>query len=49
MDMVTQRHPPIPNHLSDDAKDFIKQCCQFEKKLRPTASELLNHPFVKDY
>ncbi|KAH9315550.1 hypothetical protein KI387_024177, partial [Taxus chinensis] len=39
--------PPFPSTLSRDAKDFIHQCLQVEPADRPSASELLNHPFVK--
>lgn len=38
--------PPIPQHLSQSCKDFIKRCLQFRPEDRPTASELLLHPFV---
>lgn len=39
--------PPIPNSLSKDAQDFIKQCVQVNPHDRLTASQLLDHPFVK--
>ncbi|CAM6086087.1 unnamed protein product [Calypogeia fissa] len=38
--------PPIPQHLSQSCQDFIKQCLQFRPEDRPTASQLLLHPFV---
>lgn len=44
--VMTKKCPPIPEHLSDTAKDFIKQCCQFDKKLRPRTDKLLLHPFL---
>jgi len=44
--MMTNKCPPIPDNLTEVAKDFIHQCCQFDKKHRPTAAELLSHPFV---
>lgn len=38
--------PPIPNHLSNECKDFIMLCLQREPSRRPTASDLLRHSFV---
>lgn len=40
--------PEIPEHLSNDAKSFIRLCLQREPSTRPTASQLLEHPFVKN-
>lgn len=39
--------PHIPSSLSSDAKDFILKCLQVDQSLRPTAAQLLDHPFVK--
>ncbi|RXI06209.1 hypothetical protein DVH24_018251 [Malus domestica] len=39
--------PPVPNSLSSDAKDFILKCLQVDPNSRPTAAQLLNHPFVE--
>ncbi|EYU25112.1 hypothetical protein MIMGU_mgv11b019097mg, partial [Erythranthe guttata] len=39
--------PTIPDHLSDEGKDFVRQCLQWDPQLRATASRLLEHPFVK--
>ncbi|MCO5564595.1 hypothetical protein L7F22_018260 [Adiantum nelumboides] len=44
---TTKSHPPIPEHLSHEAQDFLRKCLRKEPHLRPTASELLKHPFVK--
>eukprot|EP00249_Psilotum_nudum_P019080 c27091_g1_i2 orf=548-1243(-) len=38
--------PPIPEHLSAEAKSFILSCLRLNPVDRPTASELLQHPFV---
>lgn len=40
--------PAIPEELSDEGKDFVRKCLQREPRNRPTAAELLEHPFVKD-
>lgn len=39
--------PAIPDNLSEEGKDFIRQCLQRDPAKRPTAAELLQHPFVK--
>ncbi|KAA8531072.1 hypothetical protein F0562_005781 [Nyssa sinensis] len=40
--------PEIPNHLSNDAKSFLKLCLQRDPAARPTALQLLDHAFVRD-
>jgi serine/threonine protein kinase len=39
--------PPIPEELSDSAKDFIKLCFTSDPEARPTATQLCSHPFVQ--
>ncbi|KAF6147327.1 hypothetical protein GIB67_025886 [Kingdonia uniflora] len=39
--------PPVPDSLSKDARDFIHKCLQVKPDNRPTAAQLLEHPFVK--
>ncbi|CAL5347095.1 unnamed protein product [Camellia sinensis] len=43
---TTKSHPPIPEHLSAEATDFLLKCLQKEPNLRPATSDLLQHPFV---
>lgn len=40
--------PSIPDTLSAEGKDFIAQCLHRNPAERPTASQLLDHPFVRD-
>ncbi|KAE8689194.1 Mitogen-activated protein kinase kinase kinase YODA [Hibiscus syriacus] len=40
--------PEIPDHLSSEAKSFIRLCLQREPSTRPTALQLLDHPFIHD-
>ena len=40
--------PEIPDHISDDGKNFLKLCLQRDPSARPTAAQLLEHPFVRD-
>lgn len=42
----TEDTPHIPDYLSHEAQDFLRLCLQRDQKLRPTANELLQHPFV---
>ncbi|WVZ73471.1 hypothetical protein U9M48_021773 [Paspalum notatum var. saurae] len=39
--------PEIPNTLSEDARDFIKKCVQANPNDRPSAAQLMEHPFVQ--
>ncbi|KAK1300136.1 Mitogen-activated protein kinase kinase kinase YODA [Acorus calamus] len=40
--------PEIPDHISKEAKNFLKLCLQRDPSARPTAAQLLEHPFVRD-
>lgn len=39
--------PEIPDHLPEEGKDFVRKCLQRNPLHRPTAAQLLEHPFVK--
>ncbi|XP_010547897.1 PREDICTED: mitogen-activated protein kinase kinase kinase YODA-like isoform X3 [Tarenaya hassleriana] len=41
--------PEIPDQLSDDAKNFIRLCLQRDPSKRPTASQLLEHSFLREH
>ncbi|KAL7606527.1 hypothetical protein Lser_V15G19179 [Lactuca serriola] len=38
--------PPVPDGVTGEARDFIFQCLHVNPRDRPTAAQLLNHPFV---
>ncbi len=44
-----QQHPEIPDTLSEVAKDFLEKCFMPDPSDRPTAGELLTHPFMRYY
>lgn len=45
---VLHRSPPIPETLSPEGKDFLRCCFRRIPAERPTASKLLDHPFVRN-
>ncbi|XP_024358117.1 mitogen-activated protein kinase kinase kinase YODA isoform X2 [Physcomitrium patens] len=40
--------PVIPNTLSRTGREFVRLCLQRDPAQRPTAAQLLEHPFVQD-
>ncbi|MCO5570082.1 hypothetical protein L7F22_023797 [Adiantum nelumboides] len=44
----SEEDPPLPEAISDDARDFLLLCLQRDPKARWTASELLQHPFLSN-
>ncbi|KAM6978438.1 uncharacterized protein map3k19 [Tautogolabrus adspersus] len=38
--------PSLPDGFSDNAKDFVKTCLTSDPKSRPSAEQLLKHPFI---
>lgn len=39
--------PPIPSGLPDELVDFLRKCLVREVDQRPTAKQLMDHPFLK--
>ncbi|KAI8047361.1 uncharacterized protein B0P05DRAFT_566249 [Gilbertella persicaria] len=48
---VVTGHPPLPDasQLSSPGIDFLKKCFVRDPNKRPTAEELLNHPWITSY
>ncbi|MCO5570081.1 hypothetical protein L7F22_023795 [Adiantum nelumboides] len=44
----SEEDPPLPEAISDDARDFLIHCLQRDPKARWTACELLQHPFLSN-
>ncbi|KAJ2358534.1 Protein kinase of the Mitotic Exit Network [Coemansia sp. RSA 2618] len=47
--IVEDDHPPIPDGISEELKDFLLQCFRKEPTDRPTAAELMNHSWTQQY
>ena len=50
MSAIPSRPPPTlaePDAWSDNFNDFLAQCLQKDPDQRPSATELLEHPFVQ--
>lgn len=45
---TTKSGPPVPEHLSHQAHDFLSRCFCINPHDRPSAEELLHHPFVTE-
>ncbi|KAL4243115.1 Protein kinase domain-containing protein [Abortiporus biennis] len=48
---VATQHPPLPEpgQLSERGIDFIKQCLTIDPMQRPTADELMLHPWMAEF
>jgi len=48
---VATQHPPLPepHELSELGIDFIRQCLIIDPMERPTAVELMDHPWMQDF
>ncbi|XP_026865823.2 mitogen-activated protein kinase kinase kinase 19 isoform X2 [Electrophorus electricus] len=38
--------PPLPDDFSEEAKGFVQACLISDQKQRPSAADLLKHPFI---
>jgi serine/threonine protein kinase len=45
--MVEDQCPPIPHSLSYELKDFLKACFVWDPEKRPSATQLMHHPFIQ--
>ncbi|XP_073115869.1 mitogen-activated protein kinase kinase kinase 5 isoform X2 [Elaeis guineensis] len=45
---VLHKDPPIPETLSSEGKDFLQLCFRRNPVERPTANQLLEHPFIRN-
>ncbi|WVZ61604.1 hypothetical protein U9M48_011455 [Paspalum notatum var. saurae] len=45
---VLHKDPPIPENLSYEGQEFLQCCFKRNPAERPTASELLDHPFIRN-
>ncbi|KAG6812046.1 hypothetical protein H0H92_004630 [Tricholoma furcatifolium] len=44
---ITEQRPKLSREELAGAVDFISQCLRLEPSTRPTAEDLLNHPWLK--
>lgn len=47
--MVNDPHPPLPPNISPELKHFLQACFVRDINRRPTASQLLEHPWIRQY
>ncbi|KAK4798610.1 hypothetical protein SAY86_030936 [Trapa natans] len=47
--IVQDDHPPIPDSLSPDITDFLRQCFKKDARQRPDAKTLLSHPWIQNF
>jgi len=47
--MVTDPHPPFPTGISEELNDFLVKCFTRDIQKRPTASALLEHPWITNH
>ncbi|KAI9264389.1 kinase-like domain-containing protein [Phascolomyces articulosus] len=47
--IVDEEPPTLPDHFSNEARDFIAACLHKDADKRPSYAQLLEHPFIKKY
>jgi serine/threonine protein kinase len=47
--IVQDPHPPLPDAISDELIDFLKQCFRKDPKERPSAESLLRHRLITKF
>ncbi|KAJ2562841.1 Protein kinase of the Mitotic Exit Network [Coemansia sp. RSA 1813] len=47
--IVEDDHPPIPEGISEELKDFLLQCFKKDPNARPAATELMSHSWMMQY
>ncbi|PIA17779.1 kinase-like protein, partial [Coemansia reversa NRRL 1564] len=45
--IVEDKHPPIPEGISEELKEFLLQCFRKDPHERPTALDLMSHPWTR--
>lgn len=48
---IAVQHPPLPDpsQLSELGIDFIRKCLTIDPETRPTAVELMSHPWIEQF
>ena len=44
--IVSDLHPPLPDPISDDLKDFLLKCFERDPSKRSTAKDLITHAWI---
>lgn len=47
--MVKDEHPPFPDDMSPNLLQFLEACFQRDPKLRPSAIQLRNYPWILEH
>lgn len=47
--MVHDAHPPLPEEMTPELESFLKDCFQKDPNMRPSAADLIRHPWILRY